>query len=70
MAASPFTDIQLTPLFEAIRRLQDSEIRLKMLMPPWPCEGLGQVRVARAQQSEDGRLELVATYDGYVRIYI
>lgn len=68
MAASPFTDIQLTPLFEAIRRLRDSEIRLKMLMPPWPCEGCGQLRVARAQQGEDGRLELVAVYDGYVRI--
>jgi hypothetical protein len=57
----------LLPEVRARGLLAGRELRLRLLLPPYPALGLGALRVLRVVE-KDGRTEIFAGYDGYERL--
>ncbi|HEV2908835.1 MAG TPA: hypothetical protein VGX02_06125 [Candidatus Eremiobacteraceae bacterium] len=68
--------VLLAPAFEELinarwsdarARLQGRATRLRVLAPPFPCVGTGELRVVRAVSDGD-QIELVLTYADFKRL--
>jgi hypothetical protein len=57
----------LMPEVRARALLEGRELSLRLLLPPYPALGLGELRVLRIVE-RDARTEIVAGYDGYERL--
>ena len=63
-------DLTMLPWVRARRALGDRPLRFRVLVPPYPAVGLGELRALRVIPlggEHDGAWELVAGYDGYER---
>lgn len=67
----PIEDLVMLPWTSARAALADRPLRLRVLTPPYPAVGLGQLRLLRVLAltgAHDGAFELTCGYDGYERI--
>jgi hypothetical protein len=60
-------DLVLLPWIEARRRLGDREHALRVLTPPYPAIGGGELRVLRVRETDDRPLDVVCGYERYRR---
>jgi len=61
------SDLVLVPEVEARAQLADRKLALRLLLPPYPAIGLGELRVLRVKERADVT-ELLCSYEGYERI--
>ncbi len=59
--------LALLPETEARILLRDRVLVWKLLRPPYPALGIGELRVLRIRE-EDERIELIAGYERYERL--
>ncbi len=60
-------DLVLLPWVEARRRLGACEHALRVLTPPYPAIGGGELRVLRVRENGDGPLDVLCGYERYRR---
>jgi hypothetical protein len=60
-------DLVLLPWIEARRRLGDRAHALRVLTPPYPAIGGGELRVLRVRETDDEPLDVVCGYERYRR---
>ncbi len=61
----------MLPWRRALAQLRDRTLRFRVLVPPYPAAGVGQLRALRVRAlggEHDGAWELLAGYDGYERL--
>ncbi|MBV8370327.1 MAG: hypothetical protein JO036_15580 [Candidatus Eremiobacteraeota bacterium] len=64
-------DLVLVPWLEARRALGDRALRFRVLAPPYPALGVGELRALRVSAlsgEHDGAWELLAGYERYERV--
>jgi hypothetical protein len=61
------SDLVLLPWIEARRRLGDREHALRVLTPPYPAIGGGELRVLRVREHDDAPLDVLCGYERYTR---
>jgi hypothetical protein len=64
-------DLVMLPWTSARAALADRPLRLRVLTPPYPALGLGELRLLRVlalDRAHDGAFELTCGYDGYERV--
>jgi hypothetical protein len=61
-------DVTFAPFHEARAAFGDARIALRMLVPPWPALGVGQLRVLRVRDLAEAGIEVTAGYDTYERV--
>ncbi len=70
MSATPAApldpDLLLVPLTVALARLRERRVSVRLLTPPYPCTGVGALRVVRVSELEYSTA-LDATYERYER---
>jgi len=57
----------LLPFVRALEELHGSDVRVTLLTPPYPCVGIGELRVVRVGE-EDGATKLDLSYENYERL--
>jgi len=57
----------LLPEVEVRRRLTDRALALRLVLPPFPALGVGELRVLRIDEA-DVAIELYAGYERYERL--
>ncbi len=70
MAPDAIEALTMLPWRRAAAALGGRTVRLRMLTPPYPAIGVGELRCLRVRElagGDDGAWELLAGYDGYVR---
>jgi hypothetical protein len=60
-------DLVLMPWIEARRRLGARAHELRVLAPPYPAIGGGELRVLRVREDGPGPLDVVCGYERYRR---
>jgi hypothetical protein len=60
-------DLVLMPWLEARRRLGSREHALRVLTPPYPAIGGGELRVLRVRENGDLPLDVLCGYERYRR---
>jgi hypothetical protein len=60
-------DLVLMPWIEARRRLGSREHRLRVLTPPYPAVGGGELRVLRVRENGALPLDVLCGYERYRR---
>jgi len=61
------SDLILAPEVDARNALQERDVALRVLLPPYPAIGLGRLRVLRVKE-RNGSTELLCSYEGYERL--
>ena len=64
-------EIVLLPWVQARAALSDRPLRFRVLTPPYPAVGIGELRALRVSAlagEHDGAWELLAGYEGYERL--
>jgi hypothetical protein len=65
---APLQDkLLLLPYARALEQLGGSDVRIAMVTPPYPCAGVGELRVVRVSET-DGSVRLDLSYDHYERL--
>ena len=62
-----YEQLPMIALVEARARLGPCEMRLRMLLPPYPALGCGTLRALRVSEQNE-IVEIVAGYDAYERL--
>ena len=57
----------LLPYSRGLEQLAGSDVRVDMVTPPYPCLGVGELRVVRVTE-EGGSVKLDLSYDNYERL--
>ncbi len=60
-------DLVLMPWLEARRRLDARAHALRVLTPPYPAIGCGELRVLRVREDGDAPLDVLCGYERYRR---
>ncbi len=63
----PAADLVLLPWIEARRRLGAREHVLRVLTPPYPAIGGGELRVLRVREIDGAPLDVLCGYERYRR---
>jgi hypothetical protein len=61
-------DLVLVPWIEARAALANRPLTLRVLTPPYPAIGAGELRVLRVRERTDAPLDVVCGYERYRRI--
>jgi hypothetical protein len=67
LQAAANEDLINAPFANARERFSDAQLFVRVLAPPYPCAGVGALRVVRATP-QDGRIDLVVTYADFDRL--
>ncbi|GAC1582589.1 MAG: hypothetical protein NVS3B7_18010 [Candidatus Elarobacter sp.] len=70
-AAPAVEDLVMMPWASARAALADRPLRVRVLTPPYPVVGLGELRLLRVRAlsgEHDGAYELTCGYDGYDKL--
>ena len=67
LASPALEELINMPYVEAIERLGDRDVTLRVLAPPYAGVGVGSLHVVRCEDKGDS-VELVLTYDDYERL--
>ena len=70
-ASGPVEDLTMLPWSRACAALAGRPLRLRLLTPPYPALGRGELRCLRVRAldgADDGAFEMTAGYDGYERL--
>lgn len=57
----------LLPFVRALEELHGGDVRVALLTPPYPCVGIGELRVVRVGE-QDGATKLDLSYENYERL--
>ncbi|MDQ6780731.1 MAG: hypothetical protein M3Z37_06220 [Candidatus Eremiobacteraeota bacterium] len=59
--------VVLEPYLVSLSRLAGRDVRVTVVSPPYPCVGVGELRVIRSRESDDV-VTLDLTYERYERL--
>jgi hypothetical protein len=60
-------ELLMLPYTQALERIGDGDVHLKVITPPYPALGVGNLHTVRVSH-DDGKTVLEATYDDYERL--
>ncbi|HXM19453.1 MAG TPA: hypothetical protein VN934_11685 [Candidatus Tumulicola sp.] len=64
LAAPPHVDLLLVPMTDALPRLRERTVRVRVLTPPYASAGAGALRVVRVAEQADA-IALEVTYERF-----
>lgn len=65
--APPQEEITLEPYLRSLARLAGRDVRITVVTPPYPCVGLGGLRVIRSRDKGE-IVDLDLSYEHYERL--
>jgi len=66
--SAPLEDsLLLLPYTRALEMIDGRDVSVTVVMPPYPCIGVGRLHVVRVSEGDAG-VELALSYDSYERL--